>query len=107
MCNLGRGHHEVHFCEIILDLDKWLRCRLKDFLSGALADLLFGEAEPLAGIIGNNPVIFFNYFKFEPVVQEGMSFNEKVHRQTDAGRRVITIAHCEPSARVSKNKMRY
>ena len=59
MCNFGRGHHEVHFCEIILDLDQWLRCRLKDFLSGALADLLFGEAEPLAGIIGNNPVIFF------------------------------------------------
>ena len=32
--------------EIILNLDQWLRCRLKDFLSGALAALLFGGAEP-------------------------------------------------------------
>ena len=34
MCNFGSGHHEVHFCEIILNLDQWFkRCRLKYFLN--------------------------------------------------------------------------
>ena len=33
-----RRHHGEHSCEIILNLDKWLRrCHLKDFISGALA----------------------------------------------------------------------
>ena len=52
MCNFGRGHHEdqsgsaekiirgphkENFCEINLNLNQWFnRCRLKDFLSGAL-----------------------------------------------------------------------
>ena len=41
----GRVHHEEQFCEIILS--QWFRkCCLKDFLSGALAVLLFGGAEP-------------------------------------------------------------
>ena len=37
LSNFGRGHREVYFCEIILNLDQWFRsrCRLKDFLSGA------------------------------------------------------------------------
>ena len=41
-------HHEEHFCEIILNLGHWFRkrCRLKDFLSGVLAVLLFSAAEP-------------------------------------------------------------
>ena len=31
-CNFGKGHHE-QFCEIILNLDQWLRRgRLKTFL---------------------------------------------------------------------------
>ena len=31
--NIGRGHYEEHFCEIILNLDQWLRrCHLKIFL---------------------------------------------------------------------------
>ena len=39
---------EEQFCEIILNLRLWFRsrCHLKDFLSGALAALLFGEVEP-------------------------------------------------------------
>ena len=47
-CNVGRRHHEEQFCEIILNLDQWFmrRCHLKDFLSGALAALMFGGAEP-------------------------------------------------------------
>ena len=32
--------------KIILNLDQWLRCHLKDSLSGALAALLFDGAEP-------------------------------------------------------------
>ena len=34
LCNSGRGHHEEHFCEIIQNLDHWLRrrCHLKTFL---------------------------------------------------------------------------
>ena len=41
----GRGHYEELFCGIILNLGKWFRrCRLKDFLSGALAALLFSGA---------------------------------------------------------------
>ena len=45
---IWRVHHEEDFCEIILNLGQWFRRRfcLKDFLSGALAVLLFGGAEP-------------------------------------------------------------
>ena len=46
LCNFGRGYEE-QFCELILNLGQWFRsrCRLKDFLSGALAALLFGGAK--------------------------------------------------------------
>ena len=38
MFNFGRGHREEHFCEIILNLDQWLRrIRHSDFSSRALA----------------------------------------------------------------------
>ena len=43
---LGRGYYEEIFYELILNLGQWFRCRLKDFLSGALAALLCGGAEP-------------------------------------------------------------
>ena len=48
LCNFGRGCYEEQFCEIILNLGQRFRrrCRLKDFLSGALAALLFGGVEP-------------------------------------------------------------
>ena len=43
LCNFGRASH----CEIILNLDVWYRrCCLKDFLSGALAALVFSGVEP-------------------------------------------------------------
>ena len=43
LCSFGRRHYEEHFCEIILTLDQWFRgCRLRDFLSTALA-VLFVE----------------------------------------------------------------
>ena len=47
LCNFGRGYNKEQFCQIILNLGKWFRrCCLKDFLSGVLAALLFGGAEP-------------------------------------------------------------
>ena len=52
LCNFGRGYYEEQFCKIILNLGQWLRrrCGLKEFLSGALAALLFGGAEPFMQI---------------------------------------------------------
>ena len=46
LCNIGRMHHEEQFCEIILNMDQWFRrCCLKNFLSRALAALLFSVVE--------------------------------------------------------------
>ena len=45
--NLVRGSYEEKFCEIILNWGQlFKRCHSKDFLSGALAALLLGGAEP-------------------------------------------------------------
>ena len=51
--NFGRGYQEEQFCDIILNLGQWFsrRCGLKDFLSGALATLLFDGAEPFMQFI--------------------------------------------------------
>ena len=48
LCKFGKGIPEEQFCEIILNLDLWYkrRCCLKDFLSRALAALVFSGAEP-------------------------------------------------------------
>ena len=105
LCNFGRRFYEEQFCEIILNLDKWFRkrCRLKDFLSGTLAALLFGEAEPFMQFFKKKaPWVTFmlKYMNFGSVVQE-MLFKEKVDGRTDEGQRPITIAHFEPSAQVS------
>ena len=52
LCNFGRGHYEEQFCEIILNSGQWSRrCRLKDFLSGALAALLFSGVEKIYAIL--------------------------------------------------------
>ena len=47
--NLGRGYYEKQFCKIILNFGQWFRsrCCFIDFLSGALAALLFVGVEPL------------------------------------------------------------
>ena len=49
LCNIDRGYKEEQFCEIILNLGQWFRrrCLLKDFLSGALATLMFSGANHL------------------------------------------------------------
>ena len=37
LCNFSREYYKEQFCEIILNWGQWYRrCRLKDFLSGAL-----------------------------------------------------------------------
>ena len=48
LCNLGGRHHEEQYCTIILNLDQRVQqeMRLKAFLSGALAALLFSGAKP-------------------------------------------------------------
>ena len=48
LCNFGRGYPEEQFCEIIINLGQWFRrrCRLNDFLSGALSALLFVWVAP-------------------------------------------------------------
>ena len=48
LCNFGKGYPEEQFYEIILNLGMLVRrrCDLKDFLSGAMTDLLFSAAEP-------------------------------------------------------------
>ena len=48
LCNFNRGYPEKQFCKTILNLDLWFRrrCRLKDFLYGALVALVFSGAEP-------------------------------------------------------------
>ena len=52
LCKFSRGYLEEQFCEIIFNLDQWFRrrCGLKDFLSGALAALVFSGAEPFMNL---------------------------------------------------------
>ena len=48
LCNFERRYYKEQFCVIILNLSQWFRrrCSLNVFLSGVLAALLFGIAEP-------------------------------------------------------------
>ena len=48
LSKFGRGCYEEQFCENIVNLGQWFRRnrRLKDFLSAALAALMFDGAEP-------------------------------------------------------------
>ena len=52
LCNFGsRVAYEEQFCEIILNLDQWIkRCHLKNFLLRALVTPLFGGVEPFVQI---------------------------------------------------------
>ena len=102
LCNFGRGlrYSSVNFFS---NLCKWFRCRLKDFLSGALATLLFSRAEPFMQFWKR--AAWGKLFKFGSVDQDKMSFKEKFKddgRTTDAGWRPITIPHLEPSAQLSQ-----
>ena len=47
LCNIGQGHYQEHFCEVVLNLDQWFsrRCHFKIFLSRALVAILFGGVE--------------------------------------------------------------
>ena len=59
ICAILGGYHAEQFCEIILNFDEWFRCRLKDFLSRALAALMTIYAILVDGIMGNIPVKSF------------------------------------------------
>ena len=69
LCNFDRGYPEKNFCEIILNLDLWFRmkCRLKDFLSGALAALMFSGAKTIYANLVEG--IMWNSLKFGPQLQ--------------------------------------
>ena len=76
LCKFGRRHHEEQFCVIILNLDQCFmrRGRLKIFLIRSSGGPFVQQSKILVkGIMRNNSV---NYFKFEPVVQEGMSLKD-------------------------------
>ena len=87
LCNFGRGYLEVQFHEIILNLGQWFRrrCRIKYFLSGALATLLFSGAEPFIEFWKRASwgPFMWSYMKLGPVVQEEMLFKQKVYGPTD------------------------
>ena len=61
-----RGHHVEHSCEVICNLDLWFgkRCRLKTFLSRALAAPFAQWTSTICAILEksvmrNNPVTLF------------------------------------------------
>ena len=45
MCSFSRGHYEKYFCEINLNLNKWLKRYLR-FIISALEAILFSDEEP-------------------------------------------------------------
>ena len=48
LCNFIRGHYEEHFCEIILNLDKWFRrYHLKKKFTDAHRPITIAHNEPL------------------------------------------------------------
>ena len=68
LCDFGKEHYEEQFCENVLNFDQWFRrCHLKDFLSGALAALLFsGLCNLNRGYHGGT--FMCSYMKFGPLV---------------------------------------
>ena len=81
LCNFGKGYHEEQFCEIILNLDQWLkRCHFKDFISRALVTLDSLERNHLCifgrGHYGEHSCEVI--LKFGPVIKEEMLFKEIV-----------------------------
>ena len=62
-----------------LNLGQWFRrCRLKDFLSRALAVLLFGAAEPFMQFwkMASWGIFMWSYMEFGPVVKKDMSIKD-------------------------------
>ena len=83
LCNFGRRYYEEKFCKLfwIWAIGSRVECIFKDFLSGALVALLFGGTKPFI-LFWNRAswgTFMWSYIKFEPVVQEGMSFKQKVY----------------------------
>ena len=68
-------NHEEQFCEINLKLGQMFRrCSLKDFLSGALAALLLGGAEPFMQFWERASwgPFMWSYMEFGPVARKEM-----------------------------------
>ena len=99
--NFGREHYEEQFCEIIKNFGQWFkRCSFKDFLSRALAALLFNEAKPFMQIQkratwGTSCNVIDNLDQW---FRRRCCLEKKI-RMTD--RLTITIANHVPSAQVN------
>ena len=79
ICNFDRRHQEEQFCEIILNLEQWIRrrCCLKLFLIWSSGRSFVQRSKTIKiyaeGIMRNNSV---KLFEFGPVVQKEMRFND-------------------------------
>ena len=98
LCNFDKGYYEEQFCEIILNLDQRFRriCRLKDFLSRALADLLFVEQNHLCNFERGHQ----REYSCEVIRNLDQWFRRRYHLKkkftdgrTAHGQKLITIAH--------------
>ena len=45
-CKIRRGHYAEYLCEIVLNLDQWVRCHFKMLLYLALVANLLSGVEP-------------------------------------------------------------
>ena len=113
---LIKSHHGEYSCEVIWNLDQCFRrrCRLKYFLSGALAAFLFSGVEPFIQLKKKGhhreyscEVIWNLDQCFRRRCRLKKRFTDDGRRKTDDGggtharRRPITISHHEPSAQLS------
>ena len=79
LLNFGRVHHEEQFCQFFFNLgQRFKRFPLKDFLSRALAVLLFGAAEPFMQFwkMASWGIFMWSYMEIGPVVQKQMSLKD-------------------------------
>ena len=101
MCNFDRGHHEVHFWEIILNLDQWFR-RCHIWSSGGEGTIC---AILVVGFKGNNPVKYF-YIWFSGSGRDDVEKNI-LDRRTDghmSGRRTRSDHNCSGELKSQQNK---
>ena len=74
MCNFGKQCYKKQFCELIFNLDKWLRrkCHLKMSLSYSSDSPSVQQSKTICAILVSS--VMRNNSEFGPVVQEKMLF---------------------------------
>ena len=79
LSNFGRGHHEEHFCEIILNFNKWFRrCRLNIVCLELWRLFCSAQQINLCNLHRGHYCELFSLkcIKFEAVVHEKMAFQD-------------------------------